>query len=92
MLINEVHVDKLKTSDNIKRLMSNRNHTRKDLAKMIGVSEPAIANYLTGKNQPSLQTLGALAKLYNVEISDIISYKEDIDYEEFKSENDQKTN
>lgn len=81
MLINEIHVDASKTSNNIKKLMSSHNHTRKDLAKMIGVSEPAISNYLTGKNQPSLQTLGALAKIYNVEISDIISYRKDTHYE-----------
>lgn len=92
MLIDEIYVDKEKTRQNIIELMAKHNHTHKDLSKIIGISCTAIKNYTTGKNLPSLQVLGILAKVYTVKLNDIVVYKEDYAYEHFKSENNKKTN
>ncbi len=92
MLIDEIYVDKEKTRKNIIELMETHNHTHKYLSEIIGISGTATKNYTAGKNLPSLQTLGILAKIYNVKLDDIVVYKEDNAYERLKSKNNKKTN
>lgn len=92
MLVDEIHVDKESTRNNIVKLMIAHNHTPADLAMLIGISITAVKNYISGKNLPSLQILGVLTKIYNVELHDIVVYKENITHEQFKSENNKKTN
>lgn len=92
MLVDEIHVDKERTRNNIIKLMIAHSHTPADLAELIGISGTAVKNYISGKNLPSLQILGVLTKIYNVELHDIVVYKENITHEELKSENNKKTN
>lgn len=92
MPTSKIYVAKEKTRENISELMTAHNHTHGDLSKIIGISGTATKNYTAGKNLPSLQILGILAKIYNVKLDDIVVYKEDNAYERLKSKNNQKTN
>lgn len=54
------------------RLRTARNeagYTQEEAAKHIGTKQNTISKYETGTLEPSLETLGALAQLYNANIN-----------------------
>lgn len=62
MTINE----SLKTIRQIKGL------TQEDVAKQLGVTRQTISSYESNRTQPDLETLKHLAKIYDVELNDIL--------------------
>lgn len=57
----------------IKSLRSERGWTQDELARRLNCSKQIISNYENGKRQPSYEMLGALADVFNVPMSFMIS-------------------
>ena len=55
----------------LRRKMMLKGITQRMLSKMIGVSQPAISNYLTGKKSPTLYTAEKLARALECSIQDL---------------------
>ncbi|WP_436414901.1 helix-turn-helix domain-containing protein [Petrimonas sp.] len=53
--------------DVIKLRMSEMNLTQEGLAKMLGLSQSRISDYLTGKTEPTLKVARAISKELNIE-------------------------
>lgn len=55
---------------NIKLVMLRKEHgyTQEDLSKFLNLTESAIGNYELGINEPSLDTIVAIANLYSVSL------------------------
>lgn len=59
-------------SDNIKRLRKKSGMTQDELAEKMHVTRQAISNWETGKNQPDIDTLAALAEAFTTDINDLL--------------------
>ena len=57
----------------IKTMRKSRNMTQEDLAKAIDQSASSITMYETGRREPDLETLEAMADVCNVTLGSIIS-------------------
>ena len=62
--------------ERLHRLRKSRKVSQKDLASAIGLSRGAISQYEIGMYEPSLETLNAIAKVLNVELSELLEDKE----------------
>jgi transcriptional regulator with XRE-family HTH domain len=51
---------------NLHKLRTNNNMTQEDLGKLLNVTQSTIAYYESGKKQPSLETLIAIADYFRV--------------------------
>lgn len=51
----------------IRGLMAENNDTQETLAKKIGVSAATVGNYLAGKTEMTVDTLGKIAKAYSID-------------------------
>lgn len=58
-------------SNNLQRLMNERNIDQKELAEAIGVSQPTISNWLKQTKYPRIKKIQALADYFNVPKSHI---------------------
>ena len=56
----------------LKRLMSQRNMTQRDLAQMSGVTEAAMSRYLAGSRQPKSETLASMATALHTTSNDLL--------------------
>lgn len=54
--------------ESLKRVRSEHNLKQKDIAEAIGIDRSTYSFYETGKTNPPIETLCALAKIYNVTI------------------------
>ena len=50
----------------------NKNLTQKEAAKLIGISEPSLSNYESGKTFPSVPVIKRIEEVYGVTYADII--------------------
>lgn len=66
-------------SKNLKNLLESKNKTQLELAKYIGVSNTTINNYVKGYNMPRMDKIDKICEFFNVDRSDLISPKKDID-------------
>lgn len=57
----------------IRTMRKSRNMTQEDLARSIGQSPSSITMYETGRRSPDYETLEALADIFNVPMSSIVS-------------------
>lgn len=57
----------------IRTMRKSRNMTQEDLAKAIEQSASSITMYETGRREPDLETLEALADVFNVTLGSIVS-------------------
>lgn len=57
----------------IRTMRKSRNMTQEDLAKAIDQSASSITMYETGRREPDLETLAALADVFNVTLGSIVS-------------------
>ena len=60
----------------LKEIMSARNVTSALLAEKVGISKVAVSNIVTGKSQPSLDTLMKMSDVLSVTISELIGETE----------------
>lgn len=59
----------------IKQARLNNGYTQQDVANITGISRTNITKYENGNLEPTLNILGALAKLYNVSIDWLLGIK-----------------
>lgn len=57
----------------IRTMRKSRNMTQEDLARSIGQSPSSITMYETGRRSPDFETLEALADIFNVPMSSLVS-------------------
>lgn len=62
---------------NLERIRTERQMTQEELAKRVGVSQPAIAQYESGVAVPKLYVTIKLADALGVKIDDLVSCKEE---------------
>ena len=62
-------------SQNIKQEIEYSGKTKTEIAKAIGVSNPTISQYLSGRIQPTLATLSKLCTFLNCSADDILNVK-----------------
>ena len=62
-------------SKNLKEEIEQSGKTKTEIAKAIGVSNPTISQYLSGRIQPSLSTLSKLCSFLNCSADDILNIK-----------------
>lgn len=62
-------------SKNLKEEIEQSGKTKTEIAKAIGVSNPTISQYLSGRIQPSLSTLSKLCSFLNCSADDILNVK-----------------
>lgn len=57
---------------NLKRIMQDKNIKNKDLANAVGLSEPAISNYITKISMPRAELLSKIAEALQVSVDELI--------------------
>ena len=62
-------------SYNLKQEIEQSGKTKSEIARAIGVSNPTISQYLSGRIQPSLSTLSKLCIFLNCSADDILNIK-----------------
>ncbi len=62
-------------SQNIKQEIEYSGKTKTEIARAIGVSNPTISQYLSGRIQPTLATLSKLCTFLNCSADDILNVK-----------------
>ena len=62
-------------SKNLKEEIEQSGKSKTEIAKAIGVSNPTISQYLSGRIQPSLSTLSKLCTFLNCSADDILNVK-----------------
>jgi len=60
---------------NLRAFRKRKNYTQEELAKKINYGYTAIANYESGRNEPSLDVLAALAELLDVTMDELLGVK-----------------
>jgi len=59
-------------ASNLKRIMHDKNIKNKDLATAVGLSEPAISNYVTRISMPRAELLSKIAEALQVSVDELI--------------------
>ena len=62
-------------SKNLKQEIEQSGKTRTEIARAIGVSNPTVSQYLSGRIQPSLATLSKLCTFLNCSADEILNIK-----------------
>lgn len=57
---------------NIKKLRSEKGITQEQLAERLHVTRQAVSNWETGKTQPDIDTLSALAECFEITVEEVI--------------------
>ena len=66
----------IKVVNNIKQLMTSEHLTQMQLAKCLSVGQSTISEWLSGKNEPSIESLWKLADYFDVSIDYLVGRKE----------------
>lgn len=64
---------RIKMELRIKEIMKNRGVKGMDLAQSVGISNVSLSNILTGKFNPSIDTLERIAEALNVELYELFA-------------------
>ena len=70
-------MQKSNISRNLSTLRQLHKYSQEDVATQIGVSRQAVAKWETGESVPDILNCDALAKLYDVELDDLIHYDQE---------------
>lgn len=62
-------------SENLKRIRETKNKKQKEIAQLIGVSEPTYSNYENGKREPNILTIKKIAKALNVSGDELLGIR-----------------
>ena len=62
-------------TQNIKAEIENSGKSKSEIARAIGVSNPTISQYISGRIQPSLSTLSKLCTFLDCSADDILNIK-----------------
>lgn len=66
-----------KISQNIKEEIERSGKTKTEIARALGVSNPTVSQYLSGRIQPSLSTLSKLCSFLDCSADDILEIAKD---------------
>lgn len=72
----------------LKEIRKKRNLTLKQVGKMVGVSEPTISNYETGKREPDFDILCRLADVLEVSTDYLLEMTDDPTPKDLKQEDE----
>ena len=64
-------------SFNLKQEIENSGKSKTEIARAIGVSNPTVSQYLSGRIQPSLATLSKICNFLNCSADDILNIKKE---------------
>lgn len=64
-----------KISENIRREIEASGKSKTEIARAIGVSNPTVSQYISGRVQPSLATLSKLCNFLDCSADDILMVK-----------------
>lgn len=67
---------KIKIVERLKELMKNYNVNQSQLAEAIGVSQSSISGWVTGKKEPSIESLWKLANYFDETVDYLIGRTE----------------
>lgn len=67
---------KIKVAERIKKLMVTENISQRELAKRINVSSSAVCAWLSGKKEPSIESLWKLANYFDETVDYLIGRTE----------------
>ncbi|MBQ8797972.1 MAG: helix-turn-helix transcriptional regulator [Lachnospiraceae bacterium] len=70
MKIKEPKINTIESGKRLKIIMESKATKSNDLATAIGVSPPAVRNYINGVNLPSTQHLYLICKYLNINVTD----------------------
>lgn len=62
----------------IKEILVRKGITNKSLAEHLGVKQETVSNWCTNKTQPSIQTLFIIAEFLDVEATDLLASRSDL--------------
>ena len=71
-------------SKSIRRLRTQNNMTQDQLAEKMHVTRQAVSNWETEKTQPDINTLNALADVFNTDVNELIYGNRKGDYQRFQ--------
>lgn len=57
----------------IKRLREERNISQQELANLISIDRSNISRWENGNSVPTLETMGSICKLFNIELAELIN-------------------
>ncbi len=60
----------------LRELRKSRNMTQPQLAQLLGIAKSTISMYENGRREPDLETLEAIADIFNVDLNSLVSRKE----------------
>lgn len=63
----------------LKEILAQRGVTLKDFARLSGISQSNLSNYLNGNISPTLDTLKKIASFLNIDVSELFREKDDIE-------------
>ena len=66
----------IKFVENLKMLMKEENVNQVQLSKGIGVAQSAVSAWLSGKKEPSINSLWLLADFFNIDVDVLIGRKD----------------
>ena len=64
-------------SFNLKQEIEHSGKSKTEIARAIGVSNPTVSQYLSGRIQPSLATLSKICNFLNCSADDILNIKKE---------------
>ena len=73
MFVEVLHMDNTKTGALIRALRTENGMTQRQLAQLIGVSDKAVSKWERGMGGPELSVLEALARIFGVNIQNLIA-------------------
>ena len=65
-----------KNLNRIKVMLAEKNRTNKWLAEQLGKDQTTISKWCTNSSQPDLESLMKVAKLLDVELTDLVRFEE----------------
>lgn len=60
----------------LRELRKSRSMTQPQLAQLLGIAKSTISMYENGRREPDLETLEAIADIFNVDLNSLASKKE----------------
>lgn len=65
--------------DNIKNIRKSKKITRENLSLELGISVHTLSKYEQGQREPNIEMLNKIAKALDINVSDLISRKENVE-------------
>jgi transcriptional regulator with XRE-family HTH domain len=64
--------------ENIRKVIERENMTATDAAKLMGISQPRLAQWISGKNEPSQENIKKFCMLFHTTPNFLFGFEDDI--------------